>query len=88
MSGAAVIRLVLMALVFIAWAWLMFRTLFLLRRRGEAETGAMFPGPMATMRQIGIWLRNPADRSDRRTLFFLTLVLVAMIAMQALIVEA
>ena len=80
MSTGQIIQLVLQGLVFLAWAGLMFRTLFLLRRRAEAETGQTFAGPGQFLTQLGRWLRAPEDKTDRSTLFFLTFVLFAMIA--------
>jgi hypothetical protein len=70
MSGGAIFQLVLLALVFVAWAWLMVRTISLLQARGGI--GAEF----------GEWWRSPDDRKDRNTLLFLTFVLAAMAAMQ------
>ncbi len=70
MSGATIIQLILLALVFLAWAWLLFRTITLLQSRGGI--GA----------ELGRWFRSPEDRRDRNTLLFLTFVLAAMLFMQ------
>ena len=78
MSTGQIIQLVLQGLVFLAWAGLMFRTLFLLRRRAEQDTGTTIPGPGQFLTQAGRWLRAPEDRSDRNTLAFLTFVLLVM----------
>lgn len=78
MSTGQTIQLVLQGLVFLAWAGLMFRTLFLLRSRAEAETGNAIPGPGQFLTQIGHWLRAEEDKSERNTLFFLTFVLLVM----------
>ena len=56
MSGGTIFQLILLALVFIAWAWLLFRTISLLQARGGI--GAEF----------GEWWRSPDDRKDRNTL--------------------
>lgn len=85
MTGALIFRLVLLGLVFLAWAALMYRMLFTIRRRAEAETGNLFPGSGGFLRHLGHWLRSPEDKTDRQTLFFLTFVLFAMIAMQILL---
>ena len=85
MSTGQTIQLVLQGLVFLAWAALMFRTLFLLRSRSVSETGGAFPGPGQFLTQLGRWLRAPEDRQDRNTLFFLTFVLAAMIASSVLL---
>jgi hypothetical protein len=78
MTTGQIIQFVLQGLVFIAWAGLMFRTMFLFRTRAVAETGAMAPGPRQFIRQAGRWLRAPEDRADRKTLAFLTFVLLVM----------
>jgi len=70
MSGATIFQLVLLALVFIAWAWLLYRTITLLQARGKL-------GP-----ELGRWFRSPDDKRDRNTLLFLTFVLAAMLFMQ------
>ena len=66
--------------VFALWAFLMFRALFRLRARLARETGAMFPGPVSTLRAFGLWLRTPEFRAERRLLLTVTLVLFALIA--------
>lgn len=78
MSTGHTIQLVLQSLVFLAWAALMFRTLFLLRARAEQETGLAIPGPGQFITQVGRWLRSDDDRAERKTLFFMTFVLLAM----------
>ncbi|MBY6203014.1 hypothetical protein KUV65_16700 [Maritalea mobilis] len=85
MNTGLIIRLVTMALVFLAWAGLMFRTLFLFREREVERSGAGIPSTGGFIRQLGFWLKNPADRKDRQTLFFLTAVLIAMAAIQAMV---
>lgn len=75
MTTAALIRLVLLALVFAAWAWLAFRTLVTVSDRSKSE------GSFAS--QLAAWFRDPDDRRDRNTFLFLTFVLAAMILMQA-----
>lgn len=78
MSAGQTIQLVLQGLVFLAWAGLMFRTLFLFRARAAEETGSPLPGPVQFLTQAGRWLRSDEDRAERKTLFFMTFVLVAM----------
>ena len=78
MSTGQIIQLVLQGLVFLAWAGLMFRTLFLWRRRAQEETGQAITGPSQFLRQAGRWLRAPEDRTDRSTLLVLTFVLLVM----------
>ncbi|MDG4650467.1 hypothetical protein P6F26_18645 [Roseibacterium sp. SDUM158017] len=75
MTTPTIIRLVLLALVFAAWAALMLRTLTTLRQRARDGGGGFAP-------QLARWLRDPGDRRDRSTLLFLGFVLAAMIFMQ------
>jgi hypothetical protein len=84
MTAAQIVRLVLQGLVFLAWAALMFRTLFAFRTREAERTGAAFPSVGGFFVQAKRWLTSAEDRTDRRTLAFLTFVLVVMIAMDAL----
>lgn len=78
MTTGQIIQLVLQALVFIAWAGLTFRTLVLFRTRAVAESGDIAPGPRQFIRQAARWLRAPEDKSERKTLVFLTFVLLVM----------
>jgi len=71
MTTGAMIRLALQALVFIAWAFMMVRTLGLFRAR-DAERNDGF------IAQAKYWLKSDEDRTDRKTLLFLTFVLIAM----------
>jgi hypothetical protein len=68
MSGGRIFLLALGAVIFAAWAWLMFRTLFLIRKRAADETGRTFPGPGATLNHWGRFLKNPEDRTLRQQL--------------------
>jgi hypothetical protein len=70
MSGATIFQLILLALVFFAWAWLLMRTISLLQSRGGIGTA------------FGPWFRSPDDRKDRNTLLFLTFVLAVMLTLQ------
>jgi len=74
MTGALVFRLVLLALVFVAWGWLLLRTI--------TQAGGHRDGLGAG---LGQWLRDPEAKRDRSTLFFLTFVLAAMLAMLVLL---
>ena len=75
-------------IVFAAWAFFMYRTLFRLRRRGADMSGQTFPGLGETLRQWGNWLTSPEDQRDRRILGGLTLLMVLWIAWNALRVQA
>jgi hypothetical protein len=78
MSTGAIIRLVLQALVFAAWAFMMYRTLFTFRSRDADQNGGPFPSTGGFIAQAKYWLKSDEDKSDRKTLFFLTFVLIAM----------
>ncbi len=84
MTTGMTIRLILMGLVFLVWAVMMFSTLFTLRARAAEKTGQAISGPGSFAKEIGHWLRSPEDKSTRRTLFFLTFVLVVMTVQNAL----
>lgn len=88
MTGAVIFRLVLQALVFVVWAYMLFSVMFKLRRRAEAETGQVFPGLGTTLRQWGRWLSAPEDRRERNTVLFLTFVLIVMAVMPAIMAGA
>ena len=85
MNTGDIIRLALQALVFIAWAFMMYRMLFTLRTRNEDQSGGAFPSTGGFMAQFKYWLSSEEDRQDRKTLFFLTFVLIAMNAMNVLL---
>ena len=70
----------LLAVLFVAWAGLMFRALFLLRARAVQRSGSTFPGLGATLDSYGAFLTLPEFRRDRRILGALTLALFGMIA--------
>ncbi len=84
MTTGQTIRLVLQALVFIAWAFMMYRMLFTIHARDADQTGGPFPSTGGFMAQLKFWLSSEEDRNDRKTLFFLTFVLVTMIAIDVL----
>lgn len=84
MTTGAIIRLVLQVLVFIAWAYMMYRMLFTIRARNEDQTGGAFPSTGGFMAQLKYWLKSDEDKQDRKTLFFLTFVLIAMNVINAI----
>lgn len=84
MTTGQTIRLALQALVFIAWAFMMFRTLGLFRSRDTDQNGGPFPSTGGFIAQAKYWLTSEEDSSERKTLFFLTFVLFAMNAMNIL----
>jgi len=68
-----IISLLMSGLVFLMWAFSMFRVLFSLRRRAVARTGKTWPGPIDTLHEWGIWLREPDYQRERRQLLLMTL---------------
>lgn len=78
MSAARILWLAVSGVVFAAWAVLAFRTLFELRRRGEARTGRALNGPGTFVAAARDWGRDPAARPGRRALAALTLALIAL----------
>lgn len=75
--------LAVQAAVFGLWAVLMFRNLFRLRRRAIETSGRAFPGPVTTLIQFRDFLRLPEFRRDRRLLAAVTLLMFALIALNA-----
>lgn len=82
MTPLGILAYVFSGLVFVMWAFSMFRTLFAMRRRVSARTGKALPGPVDTLTEWAIWLRAPRFRAERRQLLFQT---VAMIALSVLL---
>ena len=77
------VLLPLTSLAFAIWAFLMFRTLFAQRRRSGSRTGRMFPSLGDTLREWRHWLTAPDHKRDRWLLLIVTLVLFALIALNA-----
>ncbi len=73
--------LAVQAAVFALWAFLMFRTLFRLRRRAVARSGRSVPGVGDTLEGWTAFLRLPDYRADRRLLAGVTLLMFALIAL-------
>lgn len=79
-----ILSLIMGGIVFAMWAFSMFRTLFAMRRRAVERTGKSMPGPADTLREWGIWLRDPAFRQERRQLMFMTFCVLALAFLFAL----
>mgnify|MGYP001224256898 CR=1 FL=1 len=75
--------LAVQALVFGLWAVLMFRTLFRLRRRSVARSGKLVPGVGDTLEGWGAFLKHPEFRTDRRLLGAVTVLMFALIGLNA-----
>lgn len=78
MTPLGILSYVLTAIVFAMWAFSMFRTLFALQRRAALRTGRSFPGPVDTLTEWGIWLRDPAFQTERRQLLFQTIGMISL----------
>jgi len=74
-------------LVFLLWAYLMFRTLFRLARiaqdRQTRAGGGPIPGPGQTLRAWHDFATRAEHRPDRNRLIAVTLLLFALIALTA-----
>ena len=68
MSTLATVLLVLQSLLFVLWAFLMFRALFGIRRRYSAETGKTWIGPIAVFGVYGAYLKNPDYSHEKRAI--------------------
>ncbi len=66
---------VVLGLAFVCWAYLMFSTLFLLRKRAEAKTGKTFPGPFSSLKEFWYFAKSDADRKRRNLLILATLAM-------------
>ncbi|ABD56940.1 hypothetical protein [Jannaschia sp. CCS1] len=84
MTTGGTIRLVLQGLVFLLWAAMMFRMLFTVTQRSRDNGGPDIPTVGGFTGQLSHWLRSEEDKSERKTLFFLTFVLIAMSLTNAL----
>ncbi|KMK65869.1 hypothetical protein [Puniceibacterium sp. IMCC21224] len=51
MTPPQILSLAISAVIFAVWGWLMFHTLFELRRRAIRQTGHSVPGPGAALHQ-------------------------------------
>ena len=84
MSTGALILIIAQAVTFIAWAFLMFRTLFLLAGRARRESGASIPGVAASLKQWKIWLTSQDDRRARMRLALATAAVFLLTGVAAL----
>lgn len=84
MTTGTLILLSLQGLLFAVWGFLMFRTLFLLKRRARRDTGAALPGPLSALAQWRIFLTSREDRKARLLLGLVTLLLTGVSVVFAL----
>ena len=76
MSGLLLAFLVIQGVLFAAWTFLMFRSLFGIQRRYRAETGKAFIGPIAVFAVYSAYLKNPTFRSERSAILVLLGLLI------------
>lgn len=79
----SLISIIATGLVFLMWAIAMFSTLFGMRRRAMERTGKGWPGPIDTLKEWGIWLRDPAFRAERNRLLLMTVCVLSLSALTA-----
>lgn len=78
MTWPILLFLGLQVAVFVVWAALAFRTLFLLRSRAVSRSGRAIPGPLTFLNAMSDWLRDPAERRPRHLLAGATLLMFAL----------
>jgi hypothetical protein len=81
MTAPAILYLALEGLVFAIWAVVAFRTLFQLRARAVARTGRFVPQMSAQLLEFRRFLHAAEDRTARRSLAILTIVLLGLAAL-------
>lgn len=79
------ILLAVQGTVFALWTFLMFRTLFRLRRRAIAGGAGPMPGLTPTLAVWRQFLSFPAHRSERWLLGAVTLLLLALSGLHAIL---
>lgn len=80
MTNGHMVVLAIQSVIFVYWAFLMFRTIFGLRKRIAARTGAAIPGPFETLKEYKTFLTAPDDRKARNQLGIATLLVFVSIA--------
>ncbi len=85
MSFTGTLLLGLTGLIFAIRTYLMFRTLMDQRRRAALRTRQMFPGLRDALLEWHYWLTAPERGRDRWQLLIVTLILFALIALNALL---
>lgn len=92
MDAGRILLLAVQGVVFVAWAVLMFRTLFRLRaiasERRAASGGGFLAGFGHTLQTFRDFAVRPVHRRDRRRLILLTLLMFALIAGNLLLIPA
>jgi len=85
MSSMQLVLVILQGLIFAAWALVMFRCLFHVRRRAEQKTGQVFSGPVTFLGAIREWLSDPDERKWRVLLLILTVALILKTGLSAIL---
>ncbi len=88
MSGLAAAILILQGLVFAAWAFVAFRTLFDVTGRARRLSGKILPGPGWTVHAWANWWRDRSTHRHRLQFVGLSLLLIVLIVIFALVQRA
>ncbi|MDF1854420.1 hypothetical protein [Pseudooceanicola sp.] len=87
MSILAIFWLVVAGAIFALWTYLAYAVLFRLRRDAVTESGRMFPGLGATLKSFAGFLRRPDYARERRRMWWLTLLLFAVIGLRLVVLS-
>jgi len=88
MSGSSAVILVIQGLVFAAWAFVAFRTLFDITGRARRLSGKLLPGPGWAVHAWANWWRDRRVRHHRLQLVGLTIAMFVLIVVFAVIQRA
>ena len=84
MTPLQITLITLQGILFFAWAFTMFQTLFRVRALAVERTRNLWPGPRASASTLAVWWRDPTQRPLRNRLILLTLLLFGTMALSAL----
>ena len=85
MANLGIIALGLAGVVFAAWAYMMFRTMFLIRKRAAERTGKMFPGPLTALEEYKIFFTSENDKKEKNLLLVTTLGVLVTTALATMV---
>jgi hypothetical protein len=87
-TALQILLLAVTGIVFAIWTYLAFRTVMDQRRRAAMRTGQVFPSLRDALLEWGHWLSAPERARDRRQVLIVSLILFALIALNALFLPA
>ena len=85
MTTGAIIRLILLAAVFLVWAGHMYWMLAKISRRDREKTGGALTTTGGFMNQLNYFMASDEDKSHRKNLLFMTVILIFMVVSRALL---